>query len=70
MICIISGQETDNKYKNQPIHKDVIELAKEIQKDKPWYDMDLCLKLVAKNLFEDIHKRLENGEEPNDEITS
>lgn len=66
MICIISGLETNNKYKNQPIHPDVMELAKEIHQERPTYSMDRCLKLVAKNLFEDIHKRLEDGEEPND----
>jgi hypothetical protein len=66
MKCCISGLETENKYKNQPIHPDVIELAKDIQLDNPKYSMDRCLKLVAKNLINDIDNRLNNGEVPHE----
>jgi hypothetical protein len=63
MICCISGLETENKYANQPMHPEVIRLAKEYMLDQEC-SMSDALKFISYVLINDIRTKLQNGEVP------
>lgn len=68
MMCIISGLETHSLYKNQPIHPDVMEMARSLMKDEGM-SMSQALKHISYILVMGIKKKLQDGEEPNGKIT-
>jgi hypothetical protein len=63
MICCISGLETENKYANQPMHPEVIRLAKDYMADQGCSMTD-ALKFISYILINDIRTKLQNGEVP------
>ena len=66
MICIISGLDTTNLYKNQPIHPEVIALAKQFMAEEPKASMSDALKFIAYTLVNDIKYKLQEGETPHE----
>jgi hypothetical protein len=67
MMCVISGLPTNSLYKNQPIHPDVMEMARGLMKDEGM-SMSQALKTISYILVMDIKKKLQNGEEPKEEL--
>jgi len=65
MICIISGLETNSLYKNQPIHPDVMALARYLMEDEG-LSMSQALKDISYDIVMSIRTKLENGEVPNE----
>ena len=65
MMCIISGLETNSMYKNQAIHPDVIALARHLMEDEG-LSMSQALKGISYKIVNDIRKKLENGDLPNE----
>jgi len=57
MQCIISGLETENKFKNLAIHPDVMDLARDIMNDTDC-SLSTALKNVAFILVNDIKEKL------------
>lgn len=63
MMCIISGLETHSLYKNQPIHPDVMSMARDLMKDEGM-SMSQALKHISYILVMGIKQKLQEGETP------
>lgn len=63
--CIISGLQTDNKYKSMFIHPDVIDAARDLVAEEGG-TMNDAFRYLSLALAESTLQRLEAGEVPNE----
>jgi hypothetical protein len=68
MKCIITGAETENKFKNRPVSTDAIKAAKKFQELEPVLTLREALKKLDKDYFEMMKKSIVDKNRHNGEV--
>lgn len=55
--CVITGLKTKNKFQNIFIHEDIIDLARDILKEKPEMSMKEAIRQLQNQLTKDLGER-------------
>jgi hypothetical protein len=68
MRCIITGIETENKFKNKPVCTDAIKAAKKFQQLEPHLSLKQALIKLNKDYFEMMKKSIVDKNRHNGEV--